>query len=67
MMSAEVGSGEEEEAGKQFWVLVSMGKLPDSFLALARNEKGESYHRKEALFNRSTSQHREVKRSWSRR
>lgn len=41
MMSAEVGRGEEEEAEKQFRSLANLGKLPDSFLALARNEKGE--------------------------
>lgn len=31
----------EKQAGKQFWVLESLGKLPDSFLAQARSEKGE--------------------------
>lgn len=38
MMSAKVGRGRR----RQFWVLANLGKLPDSFWTLARNEKGET-------------------------
>jgi len=31
----------EKQAGREFWILASLDKLPDSFLALARKEKGD--------------------------